>query len=517
MALTIETQRSKFFNELNDEKRDEYFSIKRCKFLPTIDNLYYGVFIKGDSKENETILPLIEKLSELKIKAAATFKPVDYSHGIQLTHKSYSLYSFCLTENDLYDIFIASTIPNDNTPRICVQLRAMGLWTRGVEDILTESFNKVETVLADYGLEVEKVRENRIDYCYHTNAVSSPGKVFNEVKGRVKNLYTNLSDGNIHVELERCEDGTVLHKDYICFGRKKSNNVRARVYDKVKEVIELGYKSFFFELWYKNGLISYYDKWCFEHVMPHKKMEYLHRARLAFYIEHGENENVKAAFTAALSDKNLTNAEAKRLADGYMPKTTAVINIEYETKRKFYYYSDKFIEHFNYEPRVISPPLLRLFKIIDNKSVFLDYLTSKTLTFHHKPDSAGSYRYIAWWERLRNTKLDGIKSDDKLLRDYSHEMDKRCVMVRTINGIASAAVYDDKLDTGFIEDISDFLANITDNVAHVMVKAIGDLGEVIDDVEGDLLKYYDTKKAVKEKALKNRKRKREVDNRNVES
>jgi hypothetical protein len=359
-------------------------------------------------------------------------------------------------------------------------------------------------------LEVEKVRENRIDYCYHTNAVSSPGRVFNEVKGRVKNLYTNLSDGNIHVELERCEDGTVLNKDYICFGRTKSNNVRARVYDKVKEVIELGYKSFFFELWYKNGLINYYDKWCFEYAMPYRKTEYLHRARLAFYVEHGLNEEKKAEFSAALKDKNLTHAEAKRLADGYVPKTTAVINIEYETKRKFYYYSDKFIEHFKHEPRAISPPLLRLFKILDNRCVFLDYLTSKTLTFHHKPDSAGLCRYVAWWERLRNTKLDGIKSDDKLLRDYSHEMDKRCVMVRTINNIASAAVYDDKLDTGFIEDISDFLADITDNAAHVMVHAVGDGGEVLDDVKGDLLTYYAAKKAAKEKVLKNRKKQKNV-------
>ena len=85
-------------------------------------------------------------------------------------------------------------------------------------------------------------------------------------------------------------------------------------------------------------------------------------------------------YRATLENKNTTLADYKRLADKHLPKTTAVINIEYETKRKFYYYSDKFIEAFKHTPRSISKPLERLYKILDNRSIFLDYLTSKTLT-----------------------------------------------------------------------------------------------------------------------------------------
>lgn|GEM_PF-6974625 len=93
------------------------------------------------------------------------------------------------------------------------------------------------------------------------------------------------------------EDGTILHKDYVCFGRKQSNNVRARIYDKVKEVIELGYKDFFFKIWHDNGLISYFDRWCMEYAFPYKNMDYLAKARIAFfYVEHGaDGERLKVA------------------------------------------------------------------------------------------------------------------------------------------------------------------------------------------------------------------------------
>ena len=524
MGFALETQRSLFFQELSEEKRKEFFSLKNKKFLPTIDNLYYCVFIKDDCKDNPAIEKFIKELTELKSKAAENFAPVDYKYGLQVTLKSYKMYRLCITEHDLYDIFVCGNIPNDITPRICVQIRSIPLWTRGVEEILTDSYNNLDKILSDYGLEICRLRENRVDFCYHTNAITSPDKVFNEVKGRVKYLHSNLEDYNIRGKTKRCDDGTILRKDYICFGSIDSNNVRARVYDKVREVIEKGYKGFFFQLWHDNGLVNYYDKFCFEYALPYHYKEYIHRARLEFYIEHGTNEEKKKEFADALKDKNLTLARAKKLADEYMPRTTAVINIEYETKRKFYYYSDKFIEHFKHTPRMIPSPLLRLYKILDNREAFLDYLTRSTLSFHHTyhiengekiqgiNKKTGEYEYVDWWKRLRNTKLVEIESDEKFLRDYSCDLDKKCVMVRAINNIASVAVYGDNVDTGFVADVSDLMSNITDNAAHVMVKAMSEYGEVMDDIEGDMLKYYSTKKAAKEKLLKNRKkRKKDAD------
>jgi hypothetical protein len=348
MACFISTKRSKFYNELSHELQKKYFNLTRDKIIPTIDNLYYSVFIRGDGNDLisvENIQPLIDGLDEAKAAANSIHEAINFSHGLMLTLKSYKFYAYCLTQTDLYDIFLCYTLPNVDTPRIVVQLRALGLWTRGVDNILLESFLKVEELLAAYNLKIDKCRENRIDYCYHINGITNPNKVFKEnARGEIKYLHTNLDDTLIHAKNEHLAHGTKLHKDYIGLGSKASKNVYARVYDKVKEVIEMGYKAFFFEIWHEKGLISYYDKWCMEYAFLHKNVDYLAKARLAFYVEHGTDENRRTDYEKALNNHNKSLADYKRIADAFMPKTTPVLNIEYETKRKFYYYSDKFIE-----------------------------------------------------------------------------------------------------------------------------------------------------------------------------
>ena len=514
MSITIETQRSGFYQELTNKKREEYLSLRRSKFLPMVDNLYFSVFILNDSKFITIGSPMSNLLNDLEIKKDEVLKsrePQRFSHGLLMTIKSYSCYRFCLTEPDLYDIFICNSLPNDSTPRIVVQLRALGLWTRKVEDIMVDAYKRAVALLDDYGLVIERCRESRIDYCYHTNAISSPNKIFKEMAGRVKYLRTNLEHATYTADLEHVKDGIVLHKDYVCFGRKSSNNVRARVYDKVKEVIEMGYKDFFFKIWYDNGLVSYYDKWCMEYAFPYKNMDYLAKARLAFYVEYGEDADQVRRYIDVLENKNTILADFRRLADEWMPRVTSVINIEYETKRKFYYYSDEFIDGFRYIPRHIPKPLERIYKVLDNRAIFLDYLTSKTLSFHKGQDEVGNIKYQAWWQRLRNTKLDGIKADEKLLRDYACDMNKKCVQRRAINALASSAVYEDKLDTGFIEDVSDFLSDVSDNIAHKMGRLlfVDEHGEVAEELYGSLLRDYQVIKAKKDVQLRNRKRQQE--------
>ena len=262
IAVTLETKRTILYQELSREEQDMYFSLKSKKFLPTIDNLYYSISIIGDGKQispDNPMINLLKKLEQKKEEAISKHEPVDFGHGFLMTVKSYSFYRFCLSEPDLFDIFICNSLPNDKTPRIVIQLRAMGLWTRGVENVMVDAYKRTAALLDDYGLMIEKCRESRIDYCYHTNIISSPNKIFNETNGRVKYLHTNLEQATFIADLEHTQDGTIMQKNYICFGKKESNNVRARIYDKVKEVIELGYKDFFFKIWYDNGLISYYD------------------------------------------------------------------------------------------------------------------------------------------------------------------------------------------------------------------------------------------------------------------
>jgi len=518
MAVTIDTQRTGFYMELSKELQEQYLGLKRNKFLPMVDNLYFTVSVGGDSAEVDTnhgICSLVEELVQKKAEMMIERKPIDFAYGLTVTPKVYGQYAYCITEVDLYDIFFCKRLPNNDTPRIVVQLRAFGLWTRGMDSIIMDAYNRLEALLADYHCTIVKCGENRIDYCYHTNAISSPSKIFSDVKGRVKYLDSNLDKHTTVGRRERVKDGTILHKDYVCFGSVNSKKVRARIYDKVKEVVEVGYKSFFFKIWRENGLISYYDNWCMEYAFPHRNMDYLYKAAVAFYVQYGADGAYRRQCEKSLANENTTLVDFKRLAESYMPKITVILNIEYETKRKYYYYSDGFIDSLKLERRHIPKPLERIYKIYDYREIFIESLTKDTLSFHKGKGANGELQYVAWWQRLRNTKIDGIKLDEKLLRDYSCAMDKAAVVRRGVLAVASSAVYDDSLETGFIEDISDFLSNITDNQAHEMGRnfALVDLNAcvVVDDTDlpKEMLAGYRIAKTKKDKQLKNRKKRRD--------
>jgi hypothetical protein len=509
MRYLIETTRSGFFKECEETR--ELLSIKQRKTISTIDNIYYSVFVSGDDKESPAmgIEYMVDSLEVKKTEIIKIRDPITMEHGLYYQLKSYASYGYCVGNPDLYDIFICKTLPNNETPRVVVQVRAFGLWTKGIDAILQESFDKVQAFLADFTLSVDWCRESRIDYCFHTNSISSVNKLFKEdSRGKVKNLHTNLKKVKWNADLVHELDGTVHIKDYLCYGsmERKTSNVRARVYNKVKEVIEVGYKAFFFEIWYKNGL-SFYDKWCMEYAFKHRDTDYFAKAGLEFYIEHGTSPARKEKYKRALENPKTTMAQFKALVAEHMPKVTTILNIEYETKRKFYYYSDEFINHglkLDDGRGDTAKPMERIYKILDNRDLFIDYLTSKTLSFYKLEN--GEPKYLAWWERLRNTKHDAKKTDGKLIREYACNMDKKAVQRRAINSIASNAVYEDRIKTGFVEDLSDMLSDISDNQAHRML-LIADDGEVVESLDASVVSDYKVIKERKEKYLKNRKKK----------
>jgi len=505
MSIPIETMRSKFWNEIEQNNLQGLFDYSQKKFLPAIDNLYYSCFI--NEQNYNQVEALLELLQTLKLKANETRESVQYNDEVLLTLKSYSLYRYCLSNPDLYDIFIAETLPNENTPRIVIQIRAYALWTLGIEEAAKMAYYSAEKILADYNLRIEKCRENRIDFCYHTNFFKSPNKIFKQDKnGLVKNCHSNLNSGVIHADLEQVDEGTIFHNNYLCFGSKQSNNLRARVYDKIKEVVELGYKDFFINYWFKNKMISGYDKYCIEYAFIRKNCQYIEEAKLKFYLENGTNTELKAKIKEALDNPRTTFKEKKTLAS-FMPPVTRIINIEYETKRKFYYYSDEFINNLSLLELNLPHPLKRIFKILDNKKIFLDYLTRSTLAFYKK--DGDEKKYLPWWERLRNTKVSGLKADEKLVREYSFLMSRKIIQRKIINAVGTAAVYDDNLETTFVKDVSDWLSNINDNM-HQKVKLffLKSNGQEDHDFSSPLLTDYLEHKRKVEQRVKNRKRKR---------
>ena len=422
MGISRTTERSEFYKELSPETQKEYFDIKLKKFMHTLDNIYTSIFIQGDGQEDifPKLEPLLAELLEKKQEARTTKQPIPFTHGFNVMPYAFpNMYDVVLSEPELYDAGIRSSInlPNIRTNRIQLQLRAFGLWTRSINAMLAESHLKVQALLADYGLTISRIQENRIDYCYHTNIVSGVPKIF-EKDGYVKHLKTKLQYYNSSGKVDSLVDGTLLNPYYYRFGSPQSSWC-VKVYDKVREVITVGYKNFFFKMWHDDKLISYYDRYCFEYAFPHRNIDYLGKAKIDFYVKHGQDPVRVKMYETALLNKNTSLEEFNRMADEFMPPTTPVLNIEYQTMRDFYSPSDEFISTFKTLNEDYPPMLKRIYQIIDNRELFLNYLHGEGFSFHD-----GSFNYLSWWQRLRNTKVGGIKSDEKILREYAYNMDK---------------------------------------------------------------------------------------------
>jgi hypothetical protein len=305
---------------------------------------------------------------------------------------------------------------------------------------------------------------------------------------------------SIQGKIKRQFGKTTLTKDYLSFGNRKSQNVFVRIYNKTREVVEQGYKAFFIHIWHEHGLISFYDKYCLEYAYEHQDYDEMHTGRLCFYLEYGNDIAYKKRIRDLLNDAETTKQDIEALANLVTPKVTIISNIEFETKRKFYYSSDKQIDSFNIfdKSKEKDYRLHRLFKIIDNRAIFLSYITNDLMTYEKNDKTCD------WWKRLQSCKLKSISSKkDELAREYSKNLNEKLVKRKLINNVASLSVYNNNEETGFTTDICDVLTNMNDNdTRYDLVSQHGVLGE---EVASDLLRDYQVIKDKKNRLLKNRK------------
>jgi len=509
-----DVKETQLFNELSFEKQNRYFNLTRSKYLHNIDTLYYTIRIKEDSNDDIKLIDMFRQLDEIKVKVKDTNNkdvPQFFGHNVKLG--SYGMvYNFRLQEPDLYDIYISDYLPNKNTPRIVVQLRAYGLWTHGVEEMINLSYYKVKELLIFYNCEIDLIKENRIDYAYHTNAIQNAYRFFSDKK-LDKYLHTNLSKyykiGDIRTK------GSVKKRftlDYFSLGQLKSNNLFNRNYNKVKEVIELNYKAFFFDMWLENGVINAFDKYCFEYAYKKKNYNAIAEGRLKFYLEHGTDMMTKREIQFMFQDINTRYDDMLILANLITPSTTDVMNIEFQTKRKFYYYADKEIDLFPIMNKNTDEPLKRLYKIIDNRKIFLDYITSQSVAFIKKIEKDENdnkiITYCDFWKRLRSCKISSILQKG-YYRDYSTTVDTEKIVKRAVNNIATLGLYKENEETDFITDLSDLLGHLNDNDINDFDICIrnNDTAEYLDIKSLDLSNIhqnYMLYKHKKNKAIKNR-------------
>lgn len=484
----------------------DHFEYSDRKFLHNVDTFYYSVVIADDSSKSTIFDSLLFDLSKLKEIVQDQKQNIEFKHGLMLTTRRFSIYEYCLSMPDLFDIFIANYLPNDRTPRIVLQLRSYALWLNGEAETINSSFEVLDNVLKEYSLVVETTKENRVDWAFHTNYIQEPYTFFNDKKLKY-GMLTNLDwyDKRGHISRPKDWDCNDMSLDYFALGQRKSNNIFVRIYNKTREVIEEGYKAFFFSVWRNAGLISFYDQYCYEFAYTKKSYNSLDEARLRFYLDFGVDEQQKKEVELTLKNKKVTYLDIKALADLLTPKVTLIMNIEFQTMRKFYYSSRKQINSLPTLNRVAFE-LEPLHRILDNRKLFLDYLTLHTLNF---VDKEGNTK--AWWTRLRSLKMNCFKlGDEKLIREYSNTLDKKLMQKKLINIVATNALYNGKKDSNFIEDISDLLCHLNDNdykngvERDTTFEIVTNHGEILSHLGSYALSGYDLYKEKKYPILKNR-------------
>jgi hypothetical protein len=491
MSYLIDVTRTGFYNELNEIEREKYFSIKKDKYLPNIDNLYYVVFLENDDKDNPPngVLELIDKLQYLREKVINAQKNLYYDENEYLIVKRirYSIYDFCIGVNGFFDMFICSNIYTNDTPRIVVQLRADDLWTVGEYESLDNSLTVVKSFLEPFGLNVKFTRENRIDFAYHTNSIQNPKKFFSD-KCLEDECCTSLRIFTKHGQ----KRGNKLKIEYLSLGNRKSNNIFFRSYDKITEVIDKKYKEFFINLWYENNLINFYDKFVYSYAYERKSVASIVKGKMQFYIEYGKNDNLKKQYKELLNNKSTNYEYLNKLIDGFLPECTLIMNCEFQTMRKFYYYGDNIINTLPIDKGHLHEELERVYKVIDNRKIFLDYLTSEVVSFrrrNYNPKDDEKKIYKNFWYRLRKVKLKNNYSCD-YSRDYSLGLNEERVLKSLKSNLATYSLYKGS-DGDFNNDMSLLLNVLNDNT-------------IIDFDTGEILlidNEYETMKENKKKAL----------------
>lgn len=464
MGYLTNVKRSDLFKQFTIEEQKKWFSVKEKKYISHIDTLYYSVFLKNDFKGKTPceIVEMVDILKEMKNKLEKNQEEFwfDEDETLIYSRKRNRMYDHCISLNGMYDIFIASNIPNDVTPRIHIQLRSYSLWCWGEKNSINHSFTSLLKILNQFNIEVDRVQENRLDYCYHTNCLQSSQEVF-EDSFLKEHLNTNLK---IYNKVGRFNDGE-LTTEYFSLGQRKSNNVFFRSYNKTREVVEMGYKSFFFEIWLEQGLISNYDYYVYSDCFNRQRYDSIEFSMAKFYVEYGKDEKYKETLNNMLNNKNITVNQVREIVKGILPYPTIIVNIEFQTMRKFYSNGDELINGLPFLEHKYDKYLNRLFRIIDNRKIFLNYLTSITVSFKKDKDLITDDEkliYCDFWYRLRKLKIDGIK-ESSYSRVYKHNLNIELLKKRIKGNLASLSLYLGNDDDDIQKDMSNLISILNDN------------------------------------------------------
>lgn len=486
------TKSTLLYSELDAENRKVFFDRKDKKFIHNIDSLYYVVKVKNDWNHDEGVQLMLKILEGYRQHAIKSYDPyVCFQNDEKLSHLGTDFvmqgignapYLYDVSRVDKYMMFFMGHQMNKDTPEIWLQLRSQNLWLYGEYAAVEDSIKDVKRILDVFGIEIDSIQENRIDYAYHTNYIQDPTNLF-----QPKNFNKMQKSRFERWSLEGAFRGDFdTEVDYFTLGRKKSNNLFFRVYDKTKEVVEQGYKQFFLQIWYLEKMISYFDFYCLEKafLQPSRtNYKYLDVARLEFYLEHGLDLHVKDKINSLINAKTLDYESIIELSNKLVPKVTKVLNVEFETKRKFYYSMDNSVDALlKVHSKNVPDYAKKLYLKLDNKQVFHDYITCNNekqqgvirfLNYKAKnrlgkpwTDKA-KFPTADWWERLQKTKVrrEFSVDDVKLMREYQKTLSAELLKKRITNSVTTYSLYlhGDDVQNDTYNDIIDYLATLNES------------------------------------------------------
>ncbi len=457
--------RSQIFDEFTKEEQKAYFSLKEKSVSHHIDTLYYSVFLDEDvyseGRENEKISLLLSNLAREKVKKQKNPSEEFMFNGLLVLPYGApiggGLYSLRLSCPEKYDIFISSYLPNSDTPRIQVQLRTRFLVLDGVYEALKISIKKVSEIIFPYRLHISSVQENRIDYAFHTNLIQKPMEMFGD-ESLDLHLVTSFREVWKHEWITAKKD-SFLELDYLALGSRKSNSVYFRVYNKGKEVVQENYKGFFFKIWYDRGLISAYDLYCYEEAYKLKSFKTgLLVGRIKWYLQFGKNAELKETLKQLLRTCNIkseNNPQIEKSIKGILPSVTTVLNIEFETKRKFYL---KLSGYFERQKLTEKAPfnLSRVYLVLKCRKEILKKLTGDVVKFvknRHAPKS----EYMDWWRRVCSCKIEDSPPNAALKAWYTYSMN---LDIERTKRQAAAKVAAVSILSGNISEEADFSVDL---------------------------------------------------------
>lgn len=463
--ITYDVKKSKIYQEFSTKENDCFFDLKRQKFVHNIDSLYYVAYVDSNNyNDDSNVNDFLSYLELKKNEALETLEEVvlsELSTDLVTTGLGFGMFAYSIEKKDKYIIFVARTKATDNTPEILVQIRSQFLWLYGEHRAVNESFEDLSLILSKYNVKIDRTVENRLDFAYHTNYIQDPLNFFKEEnlnKMQVSRFTRWHKEGRfVGDEFVEC--------DYISLGRRKSNNTFVRIYNKTQEVVNQQYKQFFIKVWLLNGLINRFDYYVLEKCFANGSYSYVDKARLEFYLEHGNDINIKNRILFLLKTNN--SIEINNFANDIVPKLTLVLNIEIQTKRKFYSTMDNSISLLK-TVTCKYKELERIFKILDNKDLFHRYITTDVIRFvdfttHTRKKNCDT---SSWWKRLQSIKLYNAITDEnrELIREYQKDLDIQSIKKRILYSLSTLSVYmKNDNDDSISSDIVDFMSFLNES------------------------------------------------------